>query len=104
MTSSSAGEGGRPAMRPPRRPRACTSRDTSAALVVRYLRAAPETGSYVFRVREPRGGFGAAVSGGAVLVLVVVGSVVVAGLGFRCFGLLMLYFVVMRVYWATGGG
>ena len=44
----------------PRRPRAWTSRDTSAALVVRYLSVTPLTGSYVLRTRTPRGGLGAA--------------------------------------------
>lgn len=75
-------------------PRLRISRDTSAAFVVRYLSVAPETGSYVFRVRAPRGGFVL-----ASVVVVVVGCASPSGdfLVFRGFGFVMEYLVVMRV-------
>ena len=56
---------GNPAMRAATRPSAATSRPTSAALVVRYRRFTPETGSYARSTRAARGGW----SGEAVVVV-----------------------------------
>lgn len=65
-------------------------RDTSAALVVWYLRVVPEVGQKALSVSWARGGSGRG-------VLVVVGSVEVeeAVVGF---GLRIVYLVVMRVW------
>ena len=105
MTSSASLSFGSPAMCRPSRPRLSIRRDTSAALVVLYLRVTPERGSYVFRVRVPRGCCCCCV----VVVVVSLGGgaaavVVVEALDFRddddreVVGLVMWYLVVMRVW------
>ncbi len=53
---SPSSRGGSPAMRRPRLPSICISRDTSAAFVVLYLRQTPVAESWVRRTRRPRGG------------------------------------------------
>lgn len=82
--ASSAGGSGTPAMPLLSLPRLeWMSRETSAALLVRYLRTTPLAGSYVLNTREPRGGL-ASSSG-------------LASLRGRRAGL-MEYLVVMRAY------
>ncbi len=56
-TAVSTEETATPAIRLPSCPSICTSRPTSAALEVLYLRVTPLAGSKVLRTRWPRGGF-----------------------------------------------
>lgn len=96
--TAGAGASGSAAIFLPREPSSCTSRDTSAALVVLYLRHTPEWGSKVLMISDARGGFVAAAAAAASASVMGVSSSpsFFAFLAVRAFAGLMLYFVVTR--------